>query len=54
MVTLAEGGINFILNEEITIKGSQIGGVDIIDDLKITTTTIKPKAEFKFISIGEA
>ena len=54
VVTLAEGGINFILNEEITIKGSQIGGVDIIDDLKITTTTIKPKAEFKFISIGEA
>jgi hypothetical protein len=54
VVTLVEGGINFILNEEITIKGSQIGGVDIIDDLKITTTTIKPKAEFKFISIGEA
>lgn len=54
LVTLVDGGLNFALNEQIIIKGSQIGGVDITDDLTITVNTIKPKAEFKFISIGEA
>jgi hypothetical protein len=54
LVTIVDGGINFALNEEITIKGSQIGGIDNIDDLTIKANTIKPKAEFKFISIGEA
>ena len=53
-VTLVEGGNDFIVNEEITIRGSQIGGVDIIDDLKIKVDTIRPKAQFKFNSIGEA
>jgi len=52
-VTLVEGGNDFIVNEEITIKGSQIGGVDIIDDLKIKVDTIRPKAQFKFNSIGD-
>jgi hypothetical protein len=53
IITLVEGGDNFTLNETITIKGSQIGGVDIIDDITITVDSIKSKPSFRFISIGD-
>jgi hypothetical protein len=52
-VSLTNNGRNFNLNENILIKGSSIGGVDITDDITITVTSIKHKAEFRFISIGE-
>lgn len=54
LVTLIDGGNEFTPNEIITIQGSQIGGVDIIDDITITVKTIKPKPTFRFFSIGEA
>lgn len=54
LVTLVDSGRDFEVNETIRILGSQIGGIDIIDDITITVDSIKPKPEFRFISIGEA
>jgi hypothetical protein len=37
----------------ITIAGSKIGGVDGVDDVKITVKSLASVPEFRFISIGD-
>lgn len=53
LISLVDGGRDFKVNETIKIVGSQIGGVDITDDVTITVNSIKSKPEFRFISIGD-
>jgi hypothetical protein len=52
LVSLIDSGRDFKVNETIKILGSQIGGIDITDDITITVNTIISKPEFRFISIG--
>jgi hypothetical protein len=51
-VDAIDGGRDYAFDELITIPGSSIGGVDIIDDIQIRVTEIFFKPQFRFISIG--
>lgn len=52
-VKVLDGGQDYFEGQEIIVKGSLIGGEDIIDDIVITVTKTKPKAQFRFFSIGD-
>lgn len=52
-VKLLDGGYRYIESEVITIAGSKIGGVDGVDDVKITVKSLASVPEFRFISIGD-
>lgn len=47
-----DGGRDYVEGEILTIKGSLIGGEDIIDDIRITVDSINRKPQFRFLSIG--
>lgn len=52
IIKLIYGGYEYTESEILTIKGSQIGGVDIIDDIQITIVSVKSQPAFRFNRIG--
>lgn len=52
-VKVLDGGQDYVEGEKILVKGSLIGGEDITDDIVIAVDKTKPKAQFRFFSIGD-